>query len=166
MMSSIAYFLIICGVAWGSETNELLKLQHENSDCQDLHKLVEFKRTYNISHALLHAKEFFEVKEHDLHGDNPYKVHYSCEQIFRGKEEKVAVWPPPSWADLQVSNKAYLDDICLSDPAIYISNYYCAEKQNDGAGYVWTEQQIEALARVPSVCGLQTEPLREDVREV
>ncbi len=62
--------------------------------------------------------------------ENRYKVHYSCEQVFRGKEEKEAIWPPPTWQALQLANKAYLDDICLNDPAISISDFYRADRQN------------------------------------
>jgi hypothetical protein len=154
MRRSVAFLSLFVSSLWAEETVELLKLQHENSDCQDLHKFVEFKRTYNISNALLHAKEFFEVHENKHNNtENPYKVHYSCEQMFRGKEEKEVVWPPPSWDDLKVSNKAYLEGLCLSDPAVYISNFYFAEQQNGGGGYVWTEPQIEGLASAPSRCG-------------
>jgi hypothetical protein len=153
MIRPVAFLLLVFGAVRGLETIGLLKLQHEDSACQDLHKFLEFKRTYNVSHALQHAKEFFEVRESARRGDSSYKVIYSCKDIFRGKEEKVGVWPPPTWKDLQASNPAYLNDICLNDPAISISDMYRAEKQNNGAGYVWTEPQIDALARVPSTCG-------------
>lgn len=151
MKGTIALLLVLVGVVGVvlPYPIEFLNLQHENSDCQDLRMLLEFRRTYNISHALEHAKEFFSV----LHSEKRYKVHYSCEQMFQGKEEKVAVWPPPTRDALNVSNKAYLEDLCMSDTAIYISDLYFAERQNNGAGYTWTEQQINALANKTSTCG-------------
>lgn len=133
-------------------TIQLLKLQHENSDCTDLHDLIEFKRTYNISKALANAAAFFQVKE-DVNGEHRFKVTYSCQRMFKEKEEKTIVWPPPRRADLMDDNATYLNDLMLNDPKIYMSDFYCEEQQNGGQGYVWTEQEINALAAKPSICG-------------
>jgi hypothetical protein len=149
----ITTFTLLCVTPSFASEYELLKLQHDHSTCQDLHTLVEFRRTYNISHALQHASEFFQVREVLSNQENRYHVSYSCEKIFIGKEEKEAVWPPPTLEYLRNNNKAYLDDLCLNDPAIYISNLYFQEKQNGGTGYVWTESQINDIASQARGCG-------------
>jgi hypothetical protein len=134
-----------------SESIELLKLQHERSDCLDLKEFVEFKRTYNISKALAHAPDF--TVEYDT-TSSKYKVLYTCENVFRSKEEKESVWPPPKLSWLRQNNPQYLDDLVLSDPSfVTIYDYYLAARQNDGEGYVWPQSQLDGLANGPSTCG-------------
>jgi hypothetical protein len=150
----IATITLLCAAPSLSSELQLLKLQHEHSNCGDLRTLVEFRRTYNISHALQHASGFFQVREDLNNNKNRYHVSFSCEKAFRGEEKKEAAWPPPALDYLRTNNKAYLDDLCLSDPTIYISDLYMQERQNGGEGYVWTEGQITELASKPRACGL------------
>jgi hypothetical protein len=152
-------FLVLCaicargGILAQSDAIELLKLQHERSDCIDLKEFVEFKRTYNISKALAHASDF--TVEYDKISSK-YKVLYTCENVFRSKEEKESVWPPPKLPWLKENNAQYVNDLALSEPThVTLTDYYIqADRHNDGDGFNWPQSQLDELAAAPSTCGM------------
>jgi hypothetical protein len=130
---------------------EMLKLQHEGSDCVDIRELVQFKRSYNISNALQHATSF-QVSYDDVGGK--YKVLFTCENIFRSKEEIASVWPPQNLNWMRANDKEYLDNLILGDSSVLIYEYYMANRQNNGDGYNWPKSQLLSLIQSPSTCGL------------
>jgi Caenorhabditis protein of unknown function, DUF268 len=122
------------------------------SDCLDINELLAFKQSYYIGPALMNMTDFSIVMKAGVQ-----RIHYSCVEVFKTKEETATKWPPPSLQELEQTEKEYLLNLALrQSDAVKITNYYVKEeddKQNQGKGYQWPQEDIVARAGRASSCG-------------
>jgi hypothetical protein len=143
---AIAHFYVACVLA-----QVLLIVYAAVSDCEDLPEFLQFQSTYDVKTALQNAR-LLEVVPNPSTGGK-WRVQFSCEQVFRAKEEVESEWPPPTMEEIEYLNRQYLQDLTLHDPNVKLNEYYCKNKANHGTAALWTEEYVTALSKERSMCG-------------
>lgn len=126
------------------------------SDCLDCADLLKFKKTFPYADALSNNSDFTVVSK-----AGNQRILFSCEDVFTSKEESKTVWPPLTLSALKASGPEFLLNLGLRRSNFIVQEYYfndAQEKANQGRGYVWTKEDIEARARKPSSCGEYYQP--------
>lgn len=125
--------------AWPTET-----------ECLDCAELRSFSQSYDVANALRNARLLNVNHKVDT---SVWEVQFSCQTVFAAKEEYESEWPPMALEEVAYLNKQYILDLMLNDPDIILNEMYCQNKANHGNVALWTEEQINAIAAVPSACG-------------